>query len=49
MSCANSTRMVEQHTGIALHPAVQEVTSADVIRDVVNGKVDAGLVFAPRR
>lgn len=45
MTCANSTAQIEQQTGIALHPAAREVTSADVIRDVVNGKADAGLVF----
>ena len=46
MTCATSTRQVEQRTGITLHPVAREVTSADVIRDVVNGKADAGLVFS---
>jgi molybdate transport system substrate-binding protein len=45
MTCANSARQIEHQTGITLRPAAQEVTSADVIRDVVNDKADAGLVF----
>lgn len=45
MTCASVTRQIEHQAGVAVHPAAQEVTPADVIRDVVEGKADAGLVF----
>lgn len=45
MTCANSDRQIEKQTGVVLHPVAQEVTSADVIRDVVKDQADAGMVF----
>ena len=45
MTCAITTRQVEHKTGITPIPVAQEVTPTDVIRDVIHGKADVGLVF----
>jgi molybdate transport system substrate-binding protein len=45
MTCASSVRQIEHHTGVTLSPVAKEVSPADVIRDVVSGRADAGLVF----
>lgn len=45
MTCAISTRQLEHQTGLKPVPVAQEVTPTDVIRDVIHGKADVGLVF----
>jgi molybdate transport system substrate-binding protein len=44
-SCASATQQVEDRTGNRLHPQIIDRTASDVLKDIVNGKVDAGLVF----
>jgi molybdate transport system substrate-binding protein len=46
MTCATLTRTIEGKTGVRLQPVSEEVTSEDVVRNVVTGKADAGVVFA---
>ena len=45
MTCAIVTRQVEHQTGVTPVPAAEEVTPTDVIRDVIHGRADVGLVF----
>jgi molybdate transport system substrate-binding protein len=44
-ACASATQQVEDGTGIRLHPHSIDTTASDVLKDITNGKVDAGLVF----
>jgi molybdate transport system substrate-binding protein len=44
-ACAAVTRQIQDRTGVRLHPRNVDTTDTDVLRDVTNGKVDAGLVF----
>jgi molybdate transport system substrate-binding protein len=43
--CASATQLLEQRTGIQLHPERSEVTASRVLQDVTNGNADAGVVF----
>ena len=45
-ACGTTTQLVEQRTGVQLHPERSEATSSHVLRDVTSGSADAGVVFA---
>jgi len=45
LTCAGSVRRIEQQTGVTLRPVTQEISPENVIRDVISGTVDVGLVF----
>jgi molybdate transport system substrate-binding protein len=44
-ACTSATQQVEDRTGIRLHPQLIDKTASDVLKDIANGNVDAGLVF----
>jgi molybdate transport system substrate-binding protein len=44
-ACGSTTQLVEQRTGIQLHPQTTEVTPSHVLQDVTSGRADAGVVF----
>jgi molybdate transport system substrate-binding protein len=44
-ACGAATRLLEDRTGVRLHPRNVDITDNDVIKDITSGKVDAGLVF----
>jgi molybdate transport system substrate-binding protein len=44
-ACGTTTRLVEQRTGVQLHPERSEATPSHVLQDVTNGSADAGVVF----
>lgn len=43
--CTAATRQLEDRTGVRLTPQNIDTTDNDVLRDISNGKVDAGLVL----
>ncbi|HME49222.1 molybdate ABC transporter substrate-binding protein [Mycobacterium sp.] len=43
--CASEVQRIEDNTGIQLHPTAQDSTTADIVRNVTDGQVDAGLVY----
>ena len=45
LTCAGSVRQIEQQSGVRLPPTAKEVSPANVIRDVVRGTADVGLVY----
>jgi molybdate transport system substrate-binding protein len=44
-ACGSATQLVEQRTGVQLHPTNSEPTTSHVLQDVTSGKADAGVVF----
>jgi molybdate transport system substrate-binding protein len=44
-ACGSATQLVEQRTGVQLHPERSEATPSHVLQDVTNGSADAGVVF----
>jgi molybdate transport system substrate-binding protein len=44
-ACASATRQLQDRTGVQLHPQNVDTTGFDVLKDVMSGAVDAGLVF----
>jgi molybdate transport system substrate-binding protein len=44
-ACASATQQLEDHTGVRLRPQAVDRSDIDVLRDVADGRVDAGLVF----
>jgi molybdate transport system substrate-binding protein len=44
-ACASDVQGIEDKTGIALHPTAEESTPMDVVKDVTDGQVDAGIVY----
>jgi molybdate transport system substrate-binding protein len=44
-ACGSTTQLVEQRTGVQLHPQRTEPTPSHVLSDVANGSADAGVVF----
>ncbi len=45
LTCAGSERQIEEHAGVRLSPVLKEVSPANVIRDVITGTADVGLVY----
>jgi molybdate transport system substrate-binding protein len=43
--CGTTTALVEQRTGVTLHPQLTEPTPSHVLQDVTSGKADACVVF----
>jgi len=44
-ACGSATQLVEQRTGVQLHPTNSEPTPSHVLQDVTSGRADAGVVF----
>jgi molybdate transport system substrate-binding protein len=44
-ACGSTTQLVQQRTGIQLHPQATEATPSHVLQDVTSGRADAGVVF----
>ena len=44
-TCATGMQRIEQKTGIALHPAAEDSTTIDIVKNVTDGQVDAGVVY----
>ena len=44
-ACGATTQLVEDRSGSRFHPATSERTPSRVLKDVTDGKVDAGVVF----
>jgi molybdate transport system substrate-binding protein len=44
-ACASATHRLQDRTGVRLGPQYIDTTGSDVVKDVMSGKVDAGLVF----
>jgi molybdate transport system substrate-binding protein len=44
-ACAAAIRQLQDRTGVRLHPQNIDGTDSDVLKDVMGGRVDAGLVF----
>jgi molybdate transport system substrate-binding protein len=45
-TCGSATQLVEDRTGIRLHPPTSEATSSRVLKAVTGGQADAGVVYA---
>jgi molybdate transport system substrate-binding protein len=43
--CASDMQRIEEKTGVHLHPAAEDTTTVDIVKNVTEGKVDAGLVY----
>lgn len=44
-ACASDLQRIEDKSGIQLHPESSDSTTRDVLRNVVTGKADAGLIY----
>jgi molybdate transport system substrate-binding protein len=44
-ACGSATQLVEDRSGSRFHPAISERTPIRVLKDVTDGRVDAGVVF----
>jgi molybdate transport system substrate-binding protein len=44
-ACAADIQRIEDKTGIGLHPTTEDSTTTDIVKNVTDGHVDAGLVY----
>jgi molybdate transport system substrate-binding protein len=44
-ACASDVQSIEDKTGVQLHPTGEDATTFDIVKDVTDGQVDAGLVY----
>ncbi len=43
--CASEVQRLEDKTGIQLHPTAEDATTTDIVKNVTDGQVDAGIVY----
>lgn len=44
-ACAADMQRIEDMSGIRLHPVVEDSTTTDIVKNVTDGRVDAGIVY----